>query len=50
MFAAFPFSFIDWESKKDNIMFLEDDIAMNNVALWKSSAILFDLSSYDIKD
>mmetsp|Transcript_27927 Transcript_27927/g.37295 ORF Transcript_27927/g.37295 Transcript_27927/m.37295 type:complete len:240 (-) Transcript_27927:87-806(-) len=48
MFAAFPFSFIDWESKRDHIQFMEDDIVMNNMALWRSSAIIFDISSYDI--
>jgi len=48
MFAAFPFSFIDWESTQDHVQFMEDDIVMNNLALWHSSAIIFDISSYDI--
>lgn len=48
MFAAFPFSFIDWDSKQDHIGFMEDDIVMNNMALWRSSVIVFDISSYDI--
>ena len=48
MFAAFPFSFIDWESKIDQIQFLEDDIVMNNIALWQSSSIIFDISSFSI--
>lgn len=48
MFAAFPFSFIDWDSKQEHIMFMEDDIVMNNIALWRSSAIIFDISSYDM--
>jgi len=48
MFAAFPFSFIDWDSKQDHIGFMEDDIVMNNMALWRSSAIVFDISAYDI--
>ena len=49
MFAAFPFSFIDWESKVDHIQFMEDDIVMNNIALWRSSAIIFDISSYSVQ-
>ena len=48
MFAAFPFSFIDWESKLDHMQFMEDDIVMNNIALWKSSAIIFDISCYSL--
>jgi len=48
MFAAFPYSYIDWESKQDHVQFLEDDIVMNNVSLWRSSAVLFDIGSYDI--
>ena len=48
MFAAFPFSFIDWDSKIDHMQFMEDDIVMNNIALWKSSAIIFDISSYSL--
>ena len=44
MFAAFPFSFIDWDSKIDHIQFMEDDIVMNNLALWTSSAIIFGAS------
>ena len=48
MFAAFPFSFIDWDSKVDHIQFMEDDIVMNNLALWTSSAIIFDISSMTI--
>ena len=27
---------------------MEDDIVMNNMALWRSSAIVFDISSYDM--
>lgn len=49
MFAAFPFSFIDWESRVDHIQFMEDDIVMNNIALWQSSSILFDIASYSIQ-
>ena len=49
MFAAFPFSFIDWESKSDHIQFMEDDIVMNNISLWRSSVIIFDITSYSIK-
>ena len=48
MFAAFPFSYIDWESKRDHIQFMEDDIVMNNIALWRSSAIIVDISCFDI--
>ena len=48
MFAAFPFSYIDWESKVDHLQFMEDDVVMNNISLWKSSAIIFDLSCYDL--
>ena len=48
MFAAFPFSFIDWESRVDHIQFMEDDIVMNNIALWHSSAIVFDIAAYTI--
>lgn len=48
MFAAFPFSFIDWDSKIDHIQFMEDDIVMNNLALWTSSAIIFDISSMTV--
>lgn len=48
MFAAFPFSFIDWQSKVDHVQFMEDDIVMNNIALWRSSAIIIDISSYDV--
>lgn len=49
MFAAFSFSYIDWDSKQDQILFMEEDIVMNNMALWRSSAIIFDISSYDME-
>ena len=49
MFAAFPFSYIDWESKVDHVQFMEDDIVMNNIALWQSSCIILDISSYSIQ-
>ena len=48
MFAAFPFSFIDFDSKVDHMQFMEDDIVMNNIALWRSSAIIFDIASYSV--
>ena len=50
MFAAFPFSYIDWESRLDHVCFMEDDIVMNNIALWRSSAIIFDISYYSLTD
>ena len=28
---------------------MEDDIVMNNISLWRSSVIIFDVSSYDIQ-
>ena len=27
---------------------MEDDIVMNNMALWRSSAIVFDISAYEM--
>ena len=48
MFAAFPFSFCDWDSKLDFIKFMEDDIVLNGLEVFKSSCILFDINTYDM--
>ena len=49
MFAAFPFSFCDWDSKQDFIKFNEDDIVLNGLEVYKSSCILLDINTYDIQ-
>ena len=49
MFAAFPFSFCDWDSKQDFIKFMEDDIVLNGLEVFKSSVILLDINTFDIQ-
>ena len=49
MFSAFPFSFCDWESKQDHVKFMEDDIVLNGLEIYKSSSLIIDINTFDIK-
>jgi hypothetical protein len=49
LFAAYPYSQLDWDSSTDHFMFLEDDIVTNNVALTRSSSLIIDIFEFDLK-
>ena len=49
MFAAFPFAHVDWNSTQEVISFMEDDLVISGIPLFKSSVIIFDIKAFDIE-
>jgi len=49
LFAAFPFTTIDWNSTEDTVKFTEDDLVTLGLSLTRSSVIIYDIKAYDLK-